>query len=346
MGITLSWFKKDGETQQAAPPVSENVGEPPNTLGILRFAVLVGLLALMIVSILLHSIDSFNNQNVATHIGGMFLGLGLLLTMWISLRSSANAEKRRVGDGVSVSGAGGFRNYMINRRGFIILLFFFGLGMATWYMGTRHKRPLSERYTILVPSVVLCLVIWLRFWNGRDGQNGENAREIPLIIFMLNLFGIVYAFTAFIDNHTTTNVLWFILLGCLLSVLFVQTMWDWRKSKKSVAGIVKTDEEKAAAAVENMKTCVDELLGLVIDEGGDSQADAKTELLTKQLEHLQKCWGEDDAVWTGDAAPTTLYNAAEQLAAKVKTLESDGDVQENTVKIEQFKRVIAQWKQE
>lgn len=349
MGNFMGRFKKD-ETWDTEP-LNEEVPTAWPSQGFLRSTVLFGLVILVIVSILLHGIDSLNDQNVATTIGGMFLGLGLLLTMWISVRSENNGKARRTGDGEWDSNAGKFRNYMINYRLLIICLFFFGILMATWYMAQRHQRPLSQRYTILVPSVVLCLVIWLRYWNGRDGQVG-NAKEIPLIIFMLNLFGIVYAFTALIDNQTTTTWLWIGLLIILFLVLFARTMWDWHKRRKSDNDL--TDEQKAAATAEKvakqkaekaakLKVCVGKVLELKKKTGDANSGKEEPEevFVQRQVTKLQECWGESDVLWTSETVPKTLREAAEKLAAKLESLgESDG---ENTATIEQFQRVISEW---
>lgn len=194
-----------------------------------RWGVIVMLGVLVILAIIPH-FDSrgWNNQDVATTIGILLLGLGVVLMSWISARSKGGRTDRRRGDRQSRLASDQKNSWfslhrwvdvLIQQQLLIFLLFLFGIFMIIYYMAERRQRPLSQRYTLFIPSIILCLVIVLRFWNGREHQN-HNAREIPLIIFLLNVFGILYAFSS-IMSESATNITWLIFVGLVFTGLLV-----------------------------------------------------------------------------------------------------------------------------
>jgi hypothetical protein len=162
------------------------------------------MLALLVCAACMLHYDENNTQNVATHIGIMMLILLGTLTLWISARSKGSRRQRTVGDG-------GIRRQIPR-----VLLLGVGVFAAVWYMTFRHARPLSERYTVLVPSLILVAVQWLRMFNGRVGQD-YNAKEIPLITVLLYLFGFLYIFSTF-ASRSVVNYVWLVIMA-LFAVL-------------------------------------------------------------------------------------------------------------------------------
>ena len=162
------------------------------------------MLALLVYAACMLHYDENNTQNVATHIGIMMLILLGTLTLWISARSKGSRRQRTVGDG-------GIRRQIPR-----VLLLGVGVFAAVWYMTFRHARPLSEQYTVLVPSLILVAVQWLRMFNGRVGQD-YNAKEIPLITVLLYLFGFLYISSSF-ASRSVVNYVWLVIMA-LFAVL-------------------------------------------------------------------------------------------------------------------------------